>query len=75
MTVQQQIIQILIDYSGQEDILPETTIESINLDSLDLAEISCDIQDLVGVDIDETQLLAIKTVKELIDFVTLNFKN
>jgi acyl carrier protein len=69
VNIQQQVIQILIDYSGQDQIQLKTPIESINLDSLDMAEIACDIQDLFDIDIDETQLAAVKTVQELIPLI------
>jgi acyl carrier protein len=69
MSTQNKIIQILKDYSGQDNIAPETLLIDLNLDSLDHVEISFDIQDQFGIDIAEDALGKIKTVKDLIIFI------
>lgn len=66
MSIQQKIIQILADYSGQDDITSDSVFKDLNLDSLDQVEISFEIHDRFGVDITESDMERIKTVKDLV---------
>ena len=50
-----------------DDITPETTFESLGIDSLDTVEMVMDLEEQLGVDLELEEKLA--TVVELVDFV------
>ena len=50
-----------------DDITPETTFESLGIDSLDTVEMVMDLEEQLGVDLELEEKLA--TVGELFDFV------
>ena len=50
-----------------DDITPETTFESLGIDSLDTVEMVMDLEEQLGVDLELEEKLA--TVGELADFV------
>lgn len=50
-----------------DDITPETTFESLGIDSLDTVEMVMDLEEQLGVDLELEEKLA--TVGELVDFV------
>ena len=50
-----------------DDITPETTFESLGIDSLDTVEMVIDLEEQLGVDLELEEKLA--TVGELVDFV------
>ena len=50
-----------------DDITPETTFESLGIDSLDTVEMVMDLEEQLGVDLKLEEKLA--TVGELVDFV------
>ena len=50
-----------------DDITPETTFESLGIDSLDTGEMVMDLEEQLGVDLELEEKLA--TVGELVDFV------
>ena len=50
-----------------DDITPETTFESLGIDSLDTVEMVMYLEDQLGVDLELEEKLA--TVGELVDFV------
>ena len=50
-----------------DDITPETTFESLGIDSLDTVEMVMDLEEQLGADLELEEKLA--TVGELVDFV------
>ena len=50
-----------------DDITPETTFESLGIDSLDTVEMVMDLEEQLGVDLELEEKLT--TVGELVDFV------
>ena len=50
-----------------DDITPETTFESLGIDSLDTVEMVMDLEEQLGVDLELEEKLP--TVGELVDFV------
>ena len=50
-----------------DDITPETTFESLGIDSLDTVEMVMDLESELGVDLEMEEKL--NTVGELVDFV------
>ncbi|MBQ2446218.1 MAG: acyl carrier protein [Oscillospiraceae bacterium] len=65
----------IISYLSQQlDISPDsmdanTTFESLNLDSLDMAEMIIDMEEEVGVDFEIDGELRLETIGELADYI------
>ncbi len=51
-----------------DDITPDTTFESLGIDSLDTVEMVMDLEEQLGVDLELEEKLT--TVGELVDFVS-----
>lgn len=52
-----------------EDLDANTTFESLNLDSLDMAEMIIDMEEEVGVDFEIDGEIRLETIGELADFI------
>ena len=50
-----------------DDITPETTFESLGIDSLDTVEMVMDLEEELGVDLEMEE--KVNTVGELVDFI------
>ena len=64
------ISDALVDVGAERDaITPEATFEALDVDSLDLAEVSQVIEEELGVRIGGKDVAAIKTVGDAVDLV------
>ena len=64
------ITDALADVGAERDaIAPEATFESLDVDSLDLAEVSQVIEEELGVKLGGKDVAAIKTVGDAVDLV------
>ena len=64
------ITDALADVGAERDaIVPEATFESLDVDSLDLAEVSQVIEEELGVKLGGKDVAAIKTVGDAVDLV------
>ena len=64
------IVDALADVGAERDaIIPEATFESLDIDSLDLAEVSQVIEEELGVKLGGKDVAAIKTVGDAVDLV------
>jgi acyl carrier protein len=52
-----------------EDVQPDATVESLDLDSLDLVELTLAIEEELGVKIEDDELEGITTVRDAVDLV------
>ena len=50
-----------------EDITPETTFESLGIDSLDTVELLMNLEDKLGIEVELDQ--KVETVGDLVDFI------
>jgi acyl carrier protein len=66
---EERILIIVTDYSGGETVTKDSTFEELEMDSLDLFEVACEIEEQCGVKIDDTKLEELKTVGKLIEYV------
>ena len=67
-----RIVQQILEYHLQmplKDILPEMTVDELNIDSLDAIEICMDIEDKFAIQITDAELEAVKSVQDLYDLV------
>jgi acyl carrier protein len=68
-SVMQQSSSVDIDWNS---LAPETTIESLGFDSLTILDLIYDIQQVFGLDFDAEDLVNVKTVEELAEFLQAN---
>lgn len=63
--------EILSEQLGidEESITPDTTIEDLGADSLDLVEAVMNIEEAFGVNIDDNEIENLKTVKDFLDYI------
>ncbi len=67
---QEVIAEALADVGAErEEITPDATFEALDVDSLDLAEVSQVIEEELGVRIGGKDVAAIKTVGDAVDLV------
>jgi acyl carrier protein len=72
MTVQQEVIDIIIEQLGVDakDVSPEKAfVEDLNADSLDLTELIMTFEERFGFEISEEDAEKLKTVGDVIDYI------
>jgi acyl carrier protein len=76
MDTRETVIQKISDQKGidKASIKLENTFSELGLDSLDMVELSLDLEQSLGITISHTDIEKIKTVGEAIDFVEKNKK-
>jgi acyl carrier protein len=68
--VQQKVIDTLATFGpDKEDITPEATLESLDIDSLDLAELSQVMEEEYGVEVKSEDAAQVKTVNDAVELV------
>ncbi|MGL4971548.1 MAG: acyl carrier protein [Culicoidibacterales bacterium] len=75
MTTFEQVAEILVDQLGvnMEQITPEARIqEDLEADSLAVMEVVMEAEEQFGVEIPEEELMNMKTVQNIVDFVEAN---
>jgi acyl carrier protein len=69
-TVEETILGALATFGAEADQLsPDATFESLDVDSLDLVELAQVVQDEFGVKLDGGDISGLKTVGDAIDLV------
>jgi len=72
MTVQQEVIDIIIEQLGVEavDVSSEKSfVEDLNADSLDLTELIMTFEERFGFEISEEDAEKLKTVGDVVDYI------
>ena len=72
MTVQQEVIEIIIEQLGVEagDVAMEKSfVEDLNADSLDLTELIMTFEERFGFEISEEDAEKLKTVGDVVDYI------
>jgi acyl carrier protein len=68
--VQQKVIDTLATFGPEkEDITPDATLESLDIDSLDLAELSQVMEEEYGVEVKSEDAAQVKTVNDAVELV------
>ena len=68
--VQQKVIDTLATFGpDKEDITPDATLESLDIDSLDLAELSQVMEEEYGVEMKSEDAAQVRTVSDAVDMV------
>jgi acyl carrier protein len=66
-----KVVEILAVMAGlpTEQVTPETTFESLSLDSLDLVELTLILEDELGIEIDGDDFGELVTVQDAVDAI------
>jgi acyl carrier protein len=68
--VARKVIETLASFGpALEDVTPEATLEQLDIDSLDIAELAQVVEDEYGVQITGDDAAAVTTVRDCIDLV------
>ena len=68
--MKEQILRILLDHSKIENVTPESNlITDFGLSSFEIAELVCAIEDELDIEIPEKDLMKIKTVGDIYNYV------
>jgi len=68
--VSRKVIETLASFGPAiEDVKPETTLEALDIDSLDIAELAQVVEEEYGVEISGDDAAAVTTVGDTIDLV------
>lgn len=73
MTLEQEVISIVAEQLGVErgEVTPSKSfVEDLNADSLDLTELIMTLEEKFEVEISEDKAEKLKTVKDVIDFIS-----
>ena len=72
MTIQQEVIEIIVEQLGVDaaDVAPEKSfVEDLNADSLDLTELIMTFEERFGFEISEEDAEKLKTVSDVIEYI------
>lgn len=76
MDVRETVVEKLAAQKGldKSQIRMENTFVELGLDSLDVVELSLDLEDALGISIPHTEIVNIKTVGQAVEFAEKNKK-
>lgn len=72
-----QVKEIIVEYLGveEEQVVPEATLmDNLGADSLDLVELSMNLEEKFGVTIDDEDIGNLKTVGDVVAYLEKNQK-
>lgn len=69
MNTDEMVVEILGDISGATEITPETTLESLGLDSLDVAEFHMELEEEFEILVEDEAWQQCKTVKDIAELI------
>ncbi|HYY20725.1 MAG TPA: acyl carrier protein [Thermoleophilaceae bacterium] len=68
--IQERVVEALVSFGAERDeITPDATFESLDVDSLDLVEMAQIVEEEYGVQMREEDMKDLRTVGQAIDFV------
>ena len=69
--VTERVVSALVEFGEEPDnVKPDSRFEDLDIDSLDLVELGQVIEDEYGIEITDKDMDEIKTVQDVVDFVT-----
>jgi acyl carrier protein len=69
--VTERVISALVEFGEEpENVKPDSRFEDLDIDSLDLVELSQVIEDEYEIEITDADMDKIKTVQDVVDFIT-----
>jgi acyl carrier protein len=73
MTLEEKVINLVmeqLDVTKEECVLEASFIDDLGADSLDLVELIMEMEEKFGVEIADEELEKIRTIKDVIEFLT-----
>lgn len=73
MTLEEKVINLVmeqLDVTKEECVLEASFIDDLGADSLDLVELIMEMEEKFGVEIADEELEKIRTIKDIIEFLT-----
>jgi acyl carrier protein len=73
MTLEERVIALVmeqLDVTKEECVLEASFIDDLGADSLDLVELIMEMEEVFGVEIADEELEKIRTIKDVIEFLT-----
>jgi len=73
MTLEEKVIELVmeqLDVTKEECVLEASFIDDLGADSLDLVELIMEMEEKFGVEIADEELEKIRTIKDVIEFLT-----
>jgi len=73
MTLEEKVINLVmeqLDVTKEECVLEASFIDDLGADSLDLVELIMEMEEVFGVEIADEELEKIRTIKDIIEFLT-----
>ena len=73
MTLEEKVITLVmeqLDVTKEECVLEASFIDDLGADSLDLVELIMEMEEKFGVEIADEELEKIRTIKDIIEFLT-----
>lgn len=73
MTLEEKVIKLVmeqLDVTKEECVLEASFIDDLGADSLDLVELIMEMEEVFGVEIADEELEKIRTIKDIIEFLT-----
>jgi acyl carrier protein len=68
--IQERVVEALVSFGAERDeITPDATFESLDVDSLDLVEMAQIVEEEYGVQMREEDMKDLRTVGQAVDFV------
>jgi acyl carrier protein len=68
--IQERVVDALVSFGAERDeITPDATFESLDVDSLDLVEMAQIVEEEYGVQMREEDMKDLRTVGQAVDFV------
>jgi acyl carrier protein len=76
MSVQEKVFQKIAEVKGLDvsTLSPNTTFLEIGADSLDMVELSIDLEDAFGITINQQDISGIKNLGQAVEFIQKNKK-
>ena len=66
----ERVVAALVEFGeGPENVKPDSRFEDLDVDSLDLVELSQVVEDEYGVEIQDKDMDQIETVQDVVEFV------
>ena len=73
MSLEEKVIKLVmeqLDVTKEECVLEASFIDDLGADSLDLVELIMEMEEVFGVEIADEELEKIRTIKDVIEFLT-----
>lgn len=73
-TIFNKVVELITDRAGldEENLKPDVELKELGIDSLDMVELIMEVEDEFGVEIPDEKAEELKTIQQLVDYITNN---